>query len=38
MRNLEIAGTLALALARLAMQLFSDRPRLDTIELRVADE
>jgi hypothetical protein len=38
MRSLEIAGTLALALARLAVRLFSDRPRPDPIEFRLADE
>jgi hypothetical protein len=38
MRNLLIAGTLALALARLAVQLLNDRPRSDSVELRLADE
>jgi hypothetical protein len=38
MRNLVIAGTFAFALARLAAHLFGDRPRWDTVELRLADE
>jgi len=38
MHNLEIVGTLALALARLTVRLLTDKPRRDPVAFRLADE